>query len=351
MKRFLLLFLLLPTLLSAHDRHKGKDSLHIYKGIDTTYIEDYKHMLTGKLIAVVRTNRFDVKDNVSQSSLGYSINTNLNLGLGLSYRGIGFEFQFNPHGLNNDDYVYGKSTQFSFATSANGRKFIYDVYYRYTQGYHTTGQYKVPVDTGFTFQYLYRADIQNTDLGGELVYVFNNKRFSSSAPYNLSQKQKKSAGSLLLGTFGSLYTIDADSSIFPDSVKPHFKDEIQFRSAGSITWGISCGYTYTLLFGRKKNWFANLYTLPGLAVQQYYSTSPNGKETHAKTSVGGSLAGRISMGYNRRNYFIGISWTAMTYFVDGNKLAGLSYKNGCFRFYYGHRFVIKRFQNKKFFFE
>ncbi|MEK6882687.1 MAG: DUF4421 family protein, partial [Nanoarchaeota archaeon] len=52
----------------------------------------------------------------------------------------------------------------------------------------------------------------------EIHTRLNNKRFSSSAPYNLTQKQKKSAGSLLLGTFGSLYAIDADSLIFPDSL-------------------------------------------------------------------------------------------------------------------------------------
>ncbi|MFL5762615.1 MAG: DUF4421 family protein [Bacteroidia bacterium] len=343
MKNLLLFFFLLPVALYANDRHRGSDSLHIYKHIDTTFIEDYRDLFTAKLITVVRTNKFSVKDNASQNSLEYGINTNANFGLGLSLKGIGFEFQWNPPGLNNDDYVYGKSAQLSFATNANGRKFIYDVYYKYNQGYHTTGTYKVPVDTGFVYKHIYRADIKNTDIGGELVYVFNNKRFSSSAPYNLSQKQKKSAGSLLLGTFGSYYSIEADSSIFPDSVKSLFREEIQFKSAGSITWGVSCGYTYTLLFGRKKNWFANVYTLPGLAVQQYYSVSPNGQETHAKTSVGGSLEGRASLGYNRRNYFIGISWTAMTYFVDGNKLAGMSYKNGCFRFYYGHRFDVRRF--------
>src|ERR1043165_3633996 len=247
MKRLLLLFLLFPLAAWAGDRHKGRDTLHIYKKIDTTYIEDYKDMFTAKLIGVVRTNKFSIKDNITQNSLEYSINTNANFGLGFSLKGIGFEFQWNPPGLNNDDHVYGKSTQISFATSANGRKFIYDLYYKYNQGYHTTAQYKVPVDTGFVMSHLYRADIKNTDFGGELVYVFNNKRFSSSAPYNLSQKQKKSAGSFLLGTFGSLYAIDADSVIFPDSAKPLFTPDIMFRNAGSITWGLSAGYTYTLL--------------------------------------------------------------------------------------------------------
>lgn len=347
MKKILLIILLFLMQQSfAQRRNKRNDTLHLYKKVDTTYIENYRDLLNVKLIGVVRTNKFSIKDNVSQSTLEYGINTNANLGLGMSFKGIGFEFQYNPPGLNNDDYKYGKSKQIAFATSANGRRFIYDVYYRYNQGYHTTSTYKVPNDTLFTMEHIYRPDIKNTNIGAELVYVFNNKRFSSSAPYNLTQKQKKSAGSLLLGTFGSLYVINADSLIFPDSVKNNFNEEVQFKDAGSITWGISCGYTYTLLFGKKKNWFVNLYTLPGLAVQQYYSTNTFSQQTHSNVAIGASLQGRFSLGYNRKNYFIGISWTKTSYFVDNDKKSALSYSNGCFRFYYGHRFDLRKVLKK-----
>lgn len=330
----------------AVDKHRKGDTLNVYHKIDTMYIESYRDWLNAKMIGVVRTNKFSVKDNITQSTLEYSINTNINMGIGLSFKGIGFEFQYNPPGLNNDDYKYGKSNQIAFATNANGRRFIYDVSYRYNQGYHTTTTFKVPNDTSFTYEYLYRPDIKNTSIGAELVYVFNNKRFSSSAPYNLTQKQKKSAGSLLLGTFGSLYAIDADSVIFPDSLRYKFKEEVQFKSAGSITWGLSCGYTYTLIFGR--NWFVNLYTLPGLAVQQYYSTNAFNQQTHSNTAIGAVLQSRFSIGYNKKRYFIGISWTNTNYFVDNDKKSSLNYKNGCFRFYYGHRFDLRQTLKKHF---
>ncbi len=340
-------FFLFSTTLVAGDGHKRKnDTLHIYKKIDTTYIESYRDWLNVKLIGVIRTNKFSIKDNITQNVLEYSINTNANMGLGMSFKGIGFEFQYNPPGLNNDDAKFGASKQLAFATNANGRRFIYDVYYRYNQGYHTTATYKTLNDTGgFTYEHIYRPDIKNTNLGAELVYVFNNKRFSSSAPYNLTQKQKKSAGSLLLGTFGSLYAIEADSVIFPDSLRYAFKEEVQFKSAGSITWGISCGYTYTLIFG--KNWFVNLYTLPGLAVQQYYSTNAYDQTSHSSTAIGAVLQSRFSLGYNKKRYFIGISWTNTNYFVNNDNKSSLNYKNGCFRFYYGHRFDLRKVLKKR----
>lgn len=318
-----------------------RDSLNIYKKIDTTYIESFSDLLNVKLLGVVRSNKFSVKDNITQQFLEYSINTNLNLGLGFNFKGIGVEFQYNPKGINNDDYKYGKSKQFSIATTANGRRFIYDVHYRYNQGYHTTSTYKIPNDTGNTLQHIYRPDIENTIIGAEFIYIFNNKRFSIAAPYNFLKKQKKSAGSLLLGTFASLYTINANSLIFPDSLRDYFKPEVQFKNAGSITYGFSCGYTYTFVFS--KNWFVNIYTLPGLAIQKYYSINANNESVESKLAIGGFLQSRFSLGYNRKKNFIAIIFMNNNYLIDNDKKSSLNYKYGAFKFYYGHRFgIIKR---------
>ncbi len=336
----ILLFVFITDGLFSSNYYHGKDSSHISPKIDTNYIQDYHDWLNIKLIGVMRDNKFSIKDNVSQSILEYGINTNVNSGLGLTFRGIGVDFEFNPPGLNNDDHKYGKSTQLSFSTSANSRRFIYDVYYRYNQGFHTTIEYKIPNDTtGVTFP-IYRPDIKNTLIGLNLVYIFNNKRFSSSAPYNLTQRQKKSAGSVLLGTFVSLYAINADSVIFPDTLKKNFNPSVQFKDAGSITYGLSFGYTYTFVFFR--NWFLNLYTLPGLSFQQYYSTNAYNQQTHTKFAAGLSLQSRFSIGYNRSNYFIGISYMENNYFVNNDKKSSFDYKLSSFRLYYGHRFDLHR---------
>lgn len=199
MIRFLTLFFL--TLISFSDvagnHYRGKDSANIYQKIDTTCIEDCGDWLNAKMVAVVRTNKFSVKDKVSGQTLEYSINNNINMGLGVSFKGIGLEFQYNPPGLNNDDLKYGKSKQFAISTSANSRRFIYDIYYRSNQGFHTTATYNFTGDTSKTADYVRRGDITNYSAGFNVLYIFNNKRFSSSAPYNLTQRQKKSVGSML----------------------------------------------------------------------------------------------------------------------------------------------------------
>ena len=246
---FILLIILLPISGWADGRHHKSDTLHIYNKIDTTFIQDFHDMLNVRAIAVRRYNKFNITDNISTTKLEYSINDNLNMGLGLSFKSIGLEFQYNPPGINNDDAKYGKSTQYALSTGGNTRKFIYDAYFRYGQGFHTTSAYKIPSDTigdPAKYAYIYRPDIINYNAGFNLLYVFNNKRFSSSAPYSFTQRQIKSAGSLLLGTYALLYSITADSVIFPDSLKRFFQPEVQFKNASSITWGIACGYTYNL---------------------------------------------------------------------------------------------------------
>ncbi|MDF2438125.1 MAG: hypothetical protein K0Q95_2501 [Bacteroidota bacterium] len=344
-KYLLILFSVLAFSCYAHENRRAKDSTNIYQKVDTNYVVSFKDLLNVKLFAVVRTNSFTVSDRDSLSSIQYTINTKLNMGIGFTFKGVGFDIEYSPPGLNNDDAKYGKSSQFAVSTSANGRKFIYDVYYRQYNGFRTTAMYNVANDT--VFDYSKRADIRNYHAGFTLTYVFNNKRYSSAAPYSLSQKQRKSAGSFLLGTYAFLYGLTADSIIYPDSVFRSFRKELQFSAAASYTFGVSCGYTYTLVFGKKKNWFINIATLPGISYQQFYSVNAFDKSTFTNNTAAFSLQSRLSMGYNRKNYFIGVYWMGNNFVLGDDKQASIQYKYGTFKFYYGHRFDIRKMLKKK----
>jgi hypothetical protein len=347
-RRIIILFFLISCSLSVwaeNERHR-KDSTNIYQKVDTNYITSFKDMLNVKLFAVVRTNKFIISDKDSFSSIEYTINTKLNMGVSFTFKGIGVDVEYSPPGINKDDDRYGKSSQFAISTSANGRRFIHDIYFRQYQGFRTSAMYKVPPGDS-TFDYSRRGDIKNYNSGFSLTYVFNNKRFSSAAPYSLSQKQRKSAGSLLLGTYGFIYGITSDSIIYPDSIHLKFRKELQFSSAASYAFGLSCGYTYTVVFGKKRGWFVNLTTLPGVSYQQFYSVNAFDKSTYSNTAMAFSLQTRFSMGYNRRNYFIGIYWIVNNFILGDDKHASINYKYGTFKFYYGHRFDLRKLLKKK----
>jgi hypothetical protein len=348
MRKIFFIFILTFAAFSAMaggDRHHKNDTLHIYRKIDTTFIQDFHDMLNVRAIAVRRYNQFSVTDNISQNKLQYEINNNLNMGLGFSFKSIGLEFQYNPPGINKDDYLYGKSTQYSLSTGGNARKFIYDAYFRYSKGFHTTSAYKIPNDSTGRSEFIYRPDIVNYNAGFNVLYVFNNKRFSSSAPYSFTQRQIKSAGSLLLGTYALLYSITADSVIFPDSLKRFFQPDVQFKNAASITWGISCGYTYTLVFGRY--WYVNIATVPDISVQEFYSINAYDQTSHSKVALGLALQSRFSIGWNKKLNFFGICYNANNYWINNDTKSGLNYKFSAVRIYYGHRFDLRKVLKKR----
>lgn len=342
--RFILLFTLISFAAPAGNYHRVKDSTNIFGKVDTNYIESFRDLLNAKLFAVIRTNNFRLQDKTSGQSMSYTINTKLDMGISFNIKGVGFDLEYSPPGINNDDATYGRTKQFALATSANGRRFMYDAYYRYTQGFHSTGQYKFGNDT--VASYYKRGDIINYNAGITLTYIVNNKRYSSGAPYSLTQKQRKGAGSLLIGTYAFLYGITADSSIFPDTLARSFHKELQISGASSTTFGLSCGYTYTFIFFR--NWYANITTLPGISLQEYYSVNAYDKSVYNRFSYAVSLQSRFSIGYNRKNYFIGISWINNNFFIDDTRFSSVEYKYGVFRFYYGHRFDIRNLLKKHF---
>ena len=327
-------------------RHRNDDTTNVFKKIDTMFIQNYYNMVNVRAIAVLRANKFSITDNISGSKLEYEINNNVNLGLGLSFKYIGFEFQFNPHGLNKDDDIYGKSTQFALSTGGNSRRFIYDAYFRYNQGFHTTSAYKIPNDTSGKTAYIYRPDIANYNGGFNVLYVCNNKRFSSSAAYSFTQRQLKSAGSWLLGGYALLYGIDADSVIFPDSLRKNFQPEVQFKSAFSATWGISVGYAYTFVF--KKYWYVSAAEVPGLSFQSFYSVNAYDQKTHSSNSAGLAFQSKFSIGYNKASNFFGITYSANNYWVNNDAKASLNYKFSSFKIFFGHRFAAGKLLKKYF---
>ncbi len=346
-KRFLIILLIIICNFAFAQKYRYKrDSAHLYKRIDTTYITNYKDQLNARLVAVVRTNTFSIKNKLTQQSIEYSINTNLNMGIGFSFKSIGFEILYNPPGLaiNTDDDKFGKSKQFGISSSANGRMLTYDAYYKYNQGFHTTGLYRVsPTDTAY--DHYKRSDIQNYSAGINATYVFNNKKFSIGAPYNLLQRQNKMAGSLLLGTYAFYYGITADSIIFPDTLYKNFKPDVQLVNATSLTYGLSVGYTYTFVIF--KNWFFNIYLLPGISLQQFYSTNAFDQKVYTRNNASVSFQSRFSLGFNKPRYFIGISWVGNNFAISDDPNSAVNFKYGTFRFYYGHRFDLRKLLKKK----
>ncbi|MGB3947311.1 MAG: DUF4421 family protein [Bacteroidia bacterium] len=320
------------------------DNKNIYQKIDTTYIENFRKSLIVKTYLFTRHNRFDVTVDSTGKTLEYSINANTNLGFGISYKGLGIDISFSPKlfGNNKDEEIFGKSRQFALSTSSNGRRFIYDIYLRLNSGFYNTKGYTSIGDSTNKLIYINQPNMINFSLGSELVYIFNNKRFSSAAPYNFTQRQIKSAGSKLLGSYFSLYAIGVDSLIIPDTLKEAFSSDVLFKNASSLSWGISFGYTHTFIFGKRKMAYANIYFLPALSVQQYFATNNLNEVIKSKVALGLPLQYRFSIGVNRKRFFLGLAAMGVSHTLNTDQGASFNYRFGNVRILYGYRFGLKK---------
>jgi len=319
-----------------------KDTSKKSTSIDTNYIKDYSNYLNIKIATLARSNTFEITDITTGHALRYSINTATNIGIGASYRFLSFEIMFRPKAFNNDNILYGKSQAFSLSFKANMKKFIIDAYLMQNKGFYTTDKYNFTGDTTQLPDHVRRPDIVNYNIGFNFLYVFNHIKYSSAAPFSLTQKQLKSKGSWLLGAYSLLYSVTADSTIFPDTLAVNFKPEVQFKSAGSFTFGISGGYTHTFVI--KKKWYLNFALVPGISVQGLRTQNGYTGTQYRSSDLGLSLHSRFAFGVNKEKYFWGLSAASTNFLISGSPASQINYKFGFIRLYYGRRFKIK---NKK----
>lgn len=113
--------------------------------------------------------------------------------------------------------------------------------------------------------------------GIEFYYIFNNKRFSFPAAYDMSYKQLKSTGSFIAGAAYSNYKSDLIMTRSPfidtEQFTKYIEDETdnwQYIACETIekefyyrTVNLELGYSYNWVFS--KNWLANLTLKPNIS--------------------------------------------------------------------------------------
>lgn len=133
------------------------------------------------------------------------------------------------------------------------------------------------------------------------TYIFNNKKFSLMAGYNMSPIQKKSQGSWLLGMSGTFYDVDFDFYKLPPEVAsqvtlPYYAYRFDYN-----TVNITGGYSYNWVMNR--HWLANFTLLPGVGVTFSFDSSTAGHKELFSTT----LLNRMSLTYTNRQFFMNLN--------------------------------------------
>lgn len=306
----------------------------LYKNHDTTYIANYSEDFTLKLIAVNKFNFFRIIDRDKNSSIRYRPDRQLNIGIGLAHKWFAFDLALNvgikeASNLNNERFL-------DIRANAYSSKHIITATLKYYYGYQMKSFSGVaPPEIPITSA---REDIRTVFLGLQYLFAFNYDKFSLKAPFILNERQRKSAGSFLIGAGFNIFVLSADSTVVPVGVQDSFNEKLHLQDLNSVSLSINFGYMYTLVF--REHFFITISLSPGIGINMgdYQTEFREPFKTHMFLG----LRSMNSVGYNARRFFGGVQLVGDAYNIRiDNKLAA-QVGNGNFKFFVGYRFGHKK---------
>ncbi|MBF9254541.1 DUF4421 family protein [Pontibacter sp. 172403-2] len=272
--------------------------------VDTAYIASYNRMLHVHLL--LEDTDYALRFIGDQDRVIYKPNVSSSVGIGVSYSWLSFHATIPTPNSGNDEAEKGKTDQFKLGISLNGRKLWFDTNYQQYKGLYLSNPEVLAEDwfqqnTGYPV----RPDVSSKAFLARVYYSFNNKRFSHPATTFRRERQKKSAGSFLLGgTF--MYTqVAGDSSLLPASIEANFPDDANLVRYRAATYSVNVGYAHTFVF--KKYLFTSLSLRPGLAVRSRSGVQPGNVAADLPAQLGIQGDGRVTFGFNSDKYYGGIT--------------------------------------------
>ena len=306
---------------------------------DTNYYRSYIEDLTTRLYSSVKYTNFSIYNWDKRAGLHYNTNRQIILGFGFNYSifglNIGLNFPF-INDRNNDRY--GDSDYIDLQSHIYARKVNIDLYLQYYEGYYITNPTKVIEDWPSNDTFPKRPDIKTYNIGFNVQYIFNHRKYSYRAAFVQNEWQKKSAGSWIAGA-NFFYVIQhGDSSIIPRNISPEdLFYGLQYNRSDVLNIGISGGYYYTLVISKHAFLSAGLAVGPSIG---YSWLDRQDKEKLQTSGVNMNMNGlfRSALGYNSERLYVGVSFLhqmvinqlpvkeVWQYFNTGNFRINLSYR-------------------------
>ena len=281
---------------------------HCLAQYDSTYIIPPDQELTAGIYSYYQFTM--MTQETGNDEIVYQPNSPVGMGLSVSYKrlslsgGMGLNFLRDPE--------RGKTKIIDFQYHIYGRRFILDLFFQNYKGfYKEEDEYTIII----------YPNLRLVQYGIFGQYIFNNRKFSYRASFNQSERQLRSAGSFQLG--GGFYynQISSDSSLVINE-QQHRLNNYQFSISG--------GYIYTWII--KKNFYATIGVSVGL------NLGTETMENLKNIEVSPSMFPRISMGYNGRNWSLGMSFVMNRMYVSWKDESNLLFDTG-----YGQIAFIRRF--------
>jgi hypothetical protein len=272
---------------------------YYFKDHDSSYYQSFERYITARFFFSQKFAGLELERAANVSRFRYLPNTRLNMGVGVTYQSISLNLGYG-FGFLNTDHDRGKTKSLDLQTHIYGRKWTIDLTGHLYKGFYLTPR-------GFSARsadsFYLRPDI-NIQLFGISAYrLINPSKFSYRAALIQNEKQKKSAGSLLIGAEIYYGKIKADSSLVPSLLAENYGQK-GVRRLDFIKIGPGIGYAYTFVIHQDFFLTGSLCASLSLA----YSSQQGVNNTKAeKFELNKGFIYRIVAGYDKNSWNINIS--------------------------------------------
>lgn len=179
------------------------------------------------------------------------------------------------------------------------RTFILELSYKSVSGF-IDKDYQKPSPTAP--EVFANKDLRARYIKLNYYHLFSPDKFSLRAAYRLMERQKRSAGSWLLGGNITFLSINSLQPFLESSLRPAFEDYGNIKSMSVFGVGVLGGYAHTFVY---KNFFFTALGGTGLELKRgNYDVSNERKSEDFITFV---VDLRAVLGYNHKNWFAGIN--------------------------------------------
>lgn len=242
-------------------------------------------------------------------SLTYKPDLGWNLGAGIDYKWIGGELSFRSPFLGGYNTARrGLTHSFGIAVNVNNRRFWLTNQYQFYRGFYLSNPDSFGLVIGDPHgMYPYRADLSSHTFISNGLYLFNPLRVSLPATLFQKERQRRTAGSWLVGGRLTYQHIRGDSSWIPPAGRADAQPESQLLRINGLSLGADAGYMHTFVF--RAHYFVNYSLRPGLAVLVQQNRTVTDPSAYV-VRLGWYGVAAFTVGYTSDRYYGGVYGSA-----------------------------------------
>ncbi len=310
---------------------------------DTNYIKSYHKKLVITIPVSYKKLQFSILDFKSGNKLTFAPNQQFDFGISISSRWASFILNTGAKLFSRDNEIKGKTSYQDYQLNLYSRKITTDMFFQNYSGFYIKNS-KSYASYSNTQPYDIRTDVKAVNMGASTYYIVNNKRFTYRNSFTFVERQKKSAGSILLGVYYSYFDAKGSPSLVTYPFKINFDSLSFIRRGHTHNFGFNLGYIYTLVF--LKNCYATASLVQGIGETQIVYEREDSTIYRQLRGGAGKLNVRFALGYDKRKYFIGTMAMFDYYLFRGSENSTLDYNFGKFMIYVGYRFSSLKVEKK-----